>query len=184
MASRDEIRFGTLYETYRSLVWLYCRRRIRPDRVDDVMGDVFLAVWRRIHDAPAVDEALPWLYRVAYLTVSNHRRTLRRRRRLDERVSSLAVPAPGAIADQIVMREEIRTVVGLLGQLRSADAEVLRLAAWEDLNTQQIATVLGIKPAAAKQRLSRARKRLTHLYDKTHQPAQSPLLGKEVSGEQ
>ena len=165
MGHREETPFADLYQRYRSNVWLYCRRRVGADRADDAMGDVFLTVWRRIDECPEPDDALPWLYRIAYLTVSNHWRSSGRRLRLREKMSSLGVVPPTPIADQVVFREEVREVVSLLRQLRRADAEVLRLAAWEQLSTDQIASVLGVSSDAAKQRLSRARKRLTQVYE-------------------
>ena len=166
MGHRDETRFADLYERYRSPVWLYCRRRVGINRADDAMGEVFLAVWRRIGDSPAPDDALPWLYRIAYLTISNQWRSTGRRRRLEDKMSALGVTPPAPIADQVVVREEVRRVVSIVQQMRKPDAEILRLAAWEQLNTDQIASVLGVSPDAAKQRLSRARKRLTRMYEK------------------
>lgn len=65
-----------------------------------------------------------------------------------------------------MVREEVRLVVSLLNDLRRPDAEILRLAAWEGLDIKEIAVVLDLSPAVASQRLSRARKRLTVLYDK------------------
>ena len=180
----DEFRFTELYEAYRSHVWLYCRRRLGVDGADDAMGDVFATAWRRIDAAPKTVEALPWLYRIAYLTVSNHWRSFARRRRLRATVESLGVTAPDSIADQVVVRDEVRRVIDLMHRLRESDAEILRLAAWEHLNTAQIAAVLNISADAAKQRLSRARRRLTDLYEKEKTLEISPpLLRKEVSGE-
>jgi len=166
MAHRDEEKFADLFHLHRSSVWLYCRRRIGADRADDAMGDVYLTAWRRIADAPAARDALPWLYRIAHLTISNHWRSFGRKRRLREKIEGLGVGAPAGVADQVVVRDEVRRVVGLLEELKESDAEILRLAAWERLDTQNVAAVLGISPDAAKQRLSRARKRLAGLYDR------------------
>ena len=47
-----------------------------------------------------------------------------------------------------------------LGMLAEADREVLLLAAWEQLEPAEIATVLGITRTAARSRLHRARVRL------------------------
>lgn len=180
MSAEDEARFAELYSAHRSKVWLYCRRRVGADRADDAMADVFLTVWRRIDEAPEGDAALPWLYRVAYLTVSNHWRSFRRSKRLQAKVDAIGVEAPDSIADQLVVREEARHVVGLLDRLRERDAEILRLAAWEHLDTAQIADVLGVSPDAAKQRLSRARGRLRRLYDRESPRSHGvPLLGAE-----
>ena len=184
MASQDERKFADLYQAHRSSVWLYCRRRVGPDRADDAMGDVFLAAWRRIDDSPPTPEALPWLYRIAHLTVSNHWRSLGRRRRLQQKVESLGVVGPQGVADQVVVRDEVRRVVDLLDRLKASDAEVLRLAAWERLDTQQIADVLGITSDAAKQRLSRARTRLARLYERANSHERGLTgVGKEARGE-
>lgn len=184
MSSRDERKFADLYEAHRSSVWLYCRRRVGADRADDAMGDVFLTVWRRIDDAPPAPDALPWLYRVAHLTISNHWRSLGRRRRLKEKVQALGVTGPVGVADQVVVRDEVRRVVELLDGMKGSDAEILRLAAWEHLDTQQIASVLQVSPDAAKQRLSRARKRLASLYEQEKtQETSVHGVGKEVRGE-
>ncbi|MGI9649421.1 MAG: RNA polymerase sigma factor [Acidimicrobiia bacterium] len=184
MPNHSEDHFAELYSRYRSDVWLYCRRRLGSDRADDAMGDVFLTAWRRIEEAPAAPDALRWLYRIAYLTVSNHWRSAGRKRRLKARVEAIGVTPPNPIADQVVVRDEVRTVVDLLTKLKTSDAEILRLAAWEQLTTAQIAAVLDISPDAAKQRLSRARQRLVSLHDRT-KPVDSspPMLGKEVRGE-
>jgi RNA polymerase sigma-70 factor (ECF subfamily) len=129
------------------------------------MGEVFLTVWRRIDQAPPGADALPWLYRICHLTVSNHWRGAGRRWRLESKINAIRVTPPISIADQIVVREEVRVVVRLLEHLRASDAEILRLAAWEGLDTAEMATVLDISHDAAKQRLSRARKRLSDMYE-------------------
>ena len=165
-----DARFAAIYDRHRNSVWLYCRRRVGADRADDVMGEVFLVVWRRIDQAPAEPDALPWLYRICHLTVSNHWRGAGRRWRLESRISAIRVTPPISIADQIVVRDEVRAVVRLLDDLRASDAEILRLAAWEGLDTVEIAAVLDITPDAAKQRLSRARKRLTEMHDNEKKP--------------
>jgi RNA polymerase sigma-70 factor (ECF subfamily) len=132
------------------------------------MGEVFLTVWRRIDQAPPGSDALPWLYRICLLTLSNHWRGAARRWRLESKLQGLGITPSTSLVDQLVVREEVRDVLRLLGDLRRPDAEILRLAAWEGLDTNEIATVLDISPGVASQRLSRARKRLTVLYEKEH----------------
>lgn len=160
-----DARFAEIYGRYRGAVWLYCRRRTGADGADDVMGEVFLTVWRRIAEVPSEPDTLPWLYRVCHLTISNSWRATTRRWRLEAKLSAIRITPPYPIADQVVVREEVRAVVGLLDDLSPSDAEILRLAAWEGLSTVEIGAVLQISPVVAKKRLSRARKRLTVLYE-------------------
>jgi RNA polymerase sigma factor (sigma-70 family) len=51
-------------------------------------------------------------------------------------------------------------VMEAAGRLRPQEQEILRLSLWEHLSHDDIGTVLGIEPNAAKQRLHRARKAL------------------------
>ena len=158
--------FAAIYANHRDDVWLYCRRRVGADRVDDAVADVFLAVWRRLDDAPGEGSSLPWLYRICYLTISNHWRSLSRSSRLQRRAAALGIePQPG-IDDQVVQRQALRVVVDLLDELTPKEAEVLKLSAWEGLGPGEIAEVVGISHEAARQRLSRARRRLIDLYTK------------------
>jgi RNA polymerase sigma-70 factor, ECF subfamily len=136
------------------------------------MGEVFLTVWRRIQLVPREPDTLPWLYRICQLTVSNHWRGAARRWRLDSKVSAIRVSPPSPTADQVVVRDEVRAVVRLLNDLKPADAEILRLVAWEELDAAEIALVLDISPGAASQRLSRARKRLSDMYEDTYEKKQ------------
>ena len=56
-----------------------------------------------------------------------------------------------------------RLVLDALGE---TDAEVLRLVVWEHLSVSAVATVLGIRLNAARQRLHRARRNLVREYAK------------------
>lgn len=179
MPAAAETRFADLYRTHRSAVWLYCRRRLDADRADDAMGDVFLTAWRRLDTAPEPSDALPWLYRIAHLTISNHWRTVARRGRLQTRIDAIGVSPPEPVADQVVARDEVRVVVDVLNRLKPSDVEILRLTAWEHLNTSQVSAVLDITPDAAKQRLARARRRLTRLYNKEKETESNPPMLKE-----
>lgn len=168
MTGSDSARFAELYEGHHRHVYAYCRRRIDNSRVDDVVADVYLTVWRRIADAPAGDEIRPWLYRIAYLVMSNHWRGLARKRKLKRKLESLGITPGISIPYQIVVRDQVRRALDVLKELSPADQEILRLAVWEQLSSDEIATVLAIEPNAARQRLYRAKRRLAAAYQREH----------------
>lgn len=154
------------------------------DTVDDLVADVFVTVWKRIEDVPPEAEVRPWLYRIAYLTTSNHWRRSSRKKKLDEKLEALGVPGQTTLIDQVVARDEVRSALAVLDGLGAKDREVIKLSVWEHLSSDDIAAVLDLTPLAARQRLHRARKRLTTEYEKRHKDAvKPPLLRKEVSGE-
>ena len=77
--SRDETLFASLYHRHYRAIRDFCRRRVPKDVVDDVVAETFLTAWRRIDDIPRGDQALLWLYGVAYRTALKARQTATRR---------------------------------------------------------------------------------------------------------
>jgi RNA polymerase sigma-70 factor, ECF subfamily len=162
--SDDGALFADLYGRHFDAVRDYCRRRVASDSVDDVVSETFLTAWRRLDDVPSGDTARLWLYRVAYRVIGHTWRGSARRRRLDERLRVIADrPAQGA-DESVIDSAEQRRVLDAAACLNHTDAEVLRLAAWEQLSVGDIAAVLEIAPDAVKQRLHRARRNLAREY--------------------
>ncbi len=155
VTGNDE-RFGSLYEAHRAALAGYCQRRVAGDLVDEVMADVFVAAWRRVEEIPEGSE-LPWLYGVARNVVANQRRSFGRRLRLAVRVMSQRSELAPEPAVAVSAGDPL--VLGALATLSPSDQEVLRLRAWEDLSTAEIAVVLGISASAVSMRLSRAKRR-------------------------
>ncbi len=173
-----EARFAAIYEEFHPEVAAYVRRRSSADDVEDLVASVFLTVWRKIEEAP-LDYALPWLYRISYLTLRNHWRKRDRSRSGVAKLESLGVSSDPTVADQVVIREELRDVLAAAERLRKADQELLRLSSWERLDHNEIAAILNIEPNAVRQRLYRARKNLEREFQKISRPTPTARKGGE-----
>jgi RNA polymerase sigma-70 factor, ECF subfamily len=148
------IRFEVLYGRYASAVKAYVLRRADPSLADDIVAEVFLICWRRLDDLPA--EPLPWLLGAARKVLSTSRRGERRRDALAERLS--ADEEFPAVAQALGAGDGV--LAQALGRLSDDDRELLLLIAWDGMTPSAAAQVLGIKPATARVRLLRARRRL------------------------
>ncbi len=156
-----EQRFRTLAELILEPTRRYLLRRTDAATADDVLSETLLVCWRRLDELPTgPDETIPWVIVVARNLLANAQRAERRRTRLVGKIIALDPPAsfvadasPDGTPDSDAVRDA-------LTQLRSADAELLRLWAWDGLESPQLATVLGISPNAAAIRLHRAKARL------------------------
>ncbi len=135
----------------------FLARRTDPATADDVLADSLLVCWRRLDDVP--ENALPWTYGVARHCLANAERAQRRQQRLAAKISVVDRPAT-ADATTYDAGERDGHVESAMATLRSEDAELLRLWAWEQLTPTEIATVLEITSNAASIRLHRARERL------------------------
>jgi RNA polymerase sigma-70 factor (ECF subfamily) len=148
---------GSLYERHAAAVRRYALRRSDRETADEVTAQVFLVAWRRHSSVP--DDALPWLYGVARRALADQRRGASRRRRLGERLRSVA------IEDATELRLDDRGLAEALKRLSAADREALLLCYWEELEPAQMARAMGCSRAAAAVRLHRARRRLRRELD-------------------
>src|SRR5258705_2876778 len=95
---REEALFAQLYNRHYRPIHDFCRRRVTSDLVEDAVSETFLTAWRRLDDVPTGDEALLWLYRVAYRVIGHQWRSTARRRRLEGPFRSV-VHRPTSAAD-------------------------------------------------------------------------------------
>lgn len=149
-----EARYRALFDSCYQPLQAFARRRAAAGDADDLVAEVLTIAWRRLDDVPG-DAPLAWLYGVAHRTLANQRRSSDRRRRLVDRITvhQRMTPSPSPSADPT-------DVLDALARLRDDDQAILRLAAWEELSSAEIAVVLDCTANAAALRLSRARKRL------------------------
>ncbi|MGV8885313.1 MAG: RNA polymerase sigma factor [Microbacteriaceae bacterium] len=132
----------------------FLARRTDAATADDITSETLLVLWRRIDDVPS--EAIPWAIGIARLQLANAERSARRQRRLFSRIAT--IDPPQAVRDHAL--DDAGYIADAINNLRVADAEVLRLWAWDELDLAQIAQVLEISVNAATIRLHRARKKL------------------------
>jgi RNA polymerase sigma-70 factor (ECF subfamily) len=159
--------FEELYEqTYWSVLRYFARRVPGDeDHVRDLAAEVYLVAWRRRHALPS--EPLPWLYGTARHVLSNDRRSTTRRRQLAQRLGHDPTgPAHEGHTGDHPDDHPHAWVHAALEQLSESDQEVLRLAAWEELTTDQMALALRCSRSAAAMRLHRARERLRAVLDR------------------
>ena len=154
------LRFEEVFAAHREAVLGYLRRRTDSGHdAADLLADTFLVAWRRLDDVPLDPQTRPWLYGVARRVLANHRRGEGRRHALATKLRDELTepdPADSSLPDDTPAARAFRA-------LPEQDRELLSLVAWEELDTTQIATVLGISRNAVRIRLHRARKRFAKL---------------------
>jgi RNA polymerase sigma factor (sigma-70 family) len=149
---RDDAWFDDLFRAHSTAVFRYFVRRGAGDDAQDLAADVLTTAWRRREDVPAGAE-LPWLYRTAGYVLANYRRKGR-----PIPVAEIPEETDGVeVSDLAVVDEEVRAV---LGALSLRDRRILLLHAWEGLDGDGLAAVLGVSRGGADAALSRARARL------------------------
>ena len=165
-SASGSVEYRSLYDAYYPHVLAFCIRRVGREEARDLAMSVFGVAWRRIDTVPAGDDALPWLYGVAYRTVSHHWRGSSRRQRLHTRLASMPTePATGPEA-LVVQGRDYELVLEAAARLKAKDREVLHMALWEELSYEHISGLLGMTVDAVRQRLHRAKRALAKEFER------------------
>jgi len=156
---------GTLYRVAYSVL------RNSAD-AEDAVQEAFMRVLRHRDTLGEVRDQRVWLIRIVWNVVLDRKRRMKTRPETDD-VSELArvLPASGLSADDRAAAAQFHAhVLGCVEQLPVKEREVLMLSAFEELNSVEIATVLGITESSVRSRLFRARNLMAGLleHDRKH----------------
>lgn len=156
METRDDAWFEGVFRAHSTAVYRYLLRRGAGPDAQDLAADVLATAWRRRDDVPDGAE-LPWLYRTAGYVLANHRRKGR-----PVPVAEIADETDDADPEHLALADdEVREVLAVLS---TRDRRIILLHAWEGLDGDELAAVLGISRGGADAALSRARARLRAAY--------------------
>jgi RNA polymerase sigma-70 factor (ECF subfamily) len=160
--------FDRLYAEHAPAVLAYFERRLPREEAHDASAELFTVVWRRIDRVP-LTAPLPWLFASARHVLANHRRSMRRRRSLVERVigtgrreHSPSGETPEAAALGRIDQDEI---IAALRTLPERDQEVLTLVEWDGLTRAEVAEAFGVSRSAIDKRIDRAYRKLRRLLE-------------------
>ena len=157
-ADKNVVAFRAMFDAEYRGVLAYVLRRAPVSVADEIVADTFIVAWRKWARRPPPEEVRPWLFGIARRVLLNEQRAGRRRNAMRARLGAERPPAEPVIVGDVALTQA-------LAGLSATDREVLRLTAWEELSTREIATVLGCGEAAARVRIHRARNRLRGALD-------------------
>ena len=158
--ARPAVDLAAIVETYSTLLFRIANSVLRSrTEAEDVVQDVFLRVLQHRHSLSTVRDMRVWLVRIAW-NLALDRKRRKRPEQLDEAFAkSLAgatMPADAALEEA----QRFRSVLREIERLPKGERHVLLLSAIEELDTAEIAAVLGRSESAVRALLSRARARL------------------------
>ena len=143
-----------------------------PQDAEDVTQEVFLRVLRLRRELAGVKNPKAWLSRIAF-RVALDRRPRQLQLSLDDAsdgASVASLPDPGSGADDLASSSQVQALLsGAIARLPDDLRHVIQLSTVEELNSAEIALLLGVPEGTVRTRLMRARRVLRETL--------SPLLG-------
>jgi RNA polymerase sigma-70 factor (ECF subfamily) len=163
IANGDQLAMRTLFARHRVALYRWLLRLVGEEALaEDLLSDVFLAVWRQAASFEARSSVSTWLLAIA----RNKALTARRRRtdgELDEALAStIADPADGP---ELVLEKKDRAELlrHALARLSPEHGEVIDLVYYHDKSVKEVAEITGTAEATVKTRMFYARKKLAEL---------------------
>lgn len=175
----DESACEALYRAYRTPLWRFAYSYVRsPEVAEELVQEVFLALWRSRAEAGTRGSIRTWLYAGVRNQALNHLRHERIVARLDERAErvsengndtsgaerTIAMGAPAPDAHSTIEASEIDDAVMRAIAALSERRRVAMTLRWKhDMPASEIAKVLDTTPESVRVLLTRARQDLSAL---------------------
>jgi RNA polymerase sigma-70 factor (ECF subfamily) len=156
VADGDREALRTLYERHAAwLVLRLARRCADPGIVEEVVQDVFVAIWRRPGAYRGAGEVPAWIWGIGI------RRLIDRLRRRPLRLPVIGrSEAEPSAEERVLLGVEHGDLAGALNRLSPELRAVIEATVLDGLTTRQAARLLGIPQGTVKTRLMRARAEL------------------------
>ena len=158
-AGGDRVAYGRIVDATRNLVTAISLAIVRDVPLsEDVAQEAYLEAWQGLTRLRSAASFLPWLRQ---LTRNRAHDLLRRRARRDTVAldGDVGDPRPDARAE-LIGAEEQAALAEALDELPPPSREVIALFYREGQSAAQVAALLGLREAAVKKRLQRARDEL------------------------
>ena len=174
LAQGSEDAYEILIQRYQQPVYsLVCRLLNDPDDAPDIVQEVFLKIFRNIGAFRGNSSLKTWIYRIAVNEAYNHRRWFCRHQRQEVAlvsdegtVTAGGMTDPGRSPYQQAADHETRALVEqALEKLNPKFRAAVVLRDIEDLNYEDIATVLDISLGTVKSRIMRGREALRKILE-------------------
>ncbi len=156
IASRDREAASELFERYADELFAFASRRLPETDAEDVLQEIFKRALVSASTFRGNGSLRSWLYGIARHTLLE-----RSRDRIDPR-SAIEIIDLGPSTESLAVRsEQSERLVWALERLPDEQAIVLELHRADGLSHEEVAAVLGIRPATSRKRLQRAIQALT-----------------------
>jgi RNA polymerase sigma-70 factor (ECF subfamily) len=150
-------RFRELVTRYQNLVaGIAWRSGCRREDAEDVVSEVFLKVYRNLHQYRPDHAFSTWLYKLTANHVVDRSRRMKKERGRTEMPEQVEDRSPGA-EDALETDERHTLVRKALGMVDRRYREVMHLVYVEGLKVDETARILGLPEGTVKTRLMRGR---------------------------
>jgi RNA polymerase sigma factor (sigma-70 family) len=146
--------FGAIYERHWKALYRYCCSILgHAEDAGDALHNTMAKAWEALRRAEPEAPLRPWLFRIAH----NEAVSVLRRRRMDGTLDEASIVATAGVEETLELRERLTTLRADLAALPERQRGALLLRELCGLRHTEIAVVLAVSPATARQTIYEAR---------------------------
>jgi RNA polymerase sigma factor (sigma-70 family) len=161
-------RFKAAIEPNRDRIYRLCCCYVsKEDERKDVYQEVLIHVWQSLDRFEGKSDISTWIYRIAVNTCLGYLRSEQRRRKLfddNSRVDEMDLPDRNWGEDSGQRDSDVQRLYACIGKLQPLDKTLVSLYL-EELNTNEMAVVLGISEVNVRVKMHRIKKLLKDLWE-------------------
>ena len=163
IAGGDRLAMQVLFARHQVRVYRFVLRLVRDQSVaEELVGEVFLDVWRQAARFEARSTASTWL-----LAIARYKALSALRRRTDQELDddkAATIEDPGDSPEVSVLKKNKGEVLRqCLTALTPEHREIIDLVYYHEKSVEEVAQIVGIGESTVKTRMFYARKRLSEL---------------------
>jgi RNA polymerase sigma-70 factor, ECF subfamily len=163
IAAGDKLAMQVLFARHQVRVYRFILRLVRDQSVaEELIGEVFLDVWRQAGRFEARSTASTWL-----LAIARYKALSALRRRTDQELDdekAATIEDPGDNPEVSVLKKNKGEVLRqCLTALTAEHREIIDLVYYHEKSVEEVAQIVGINENTVKTRMFYARKRLSEL---------------------
>lgn len=164
--TNDNKALSLLYRKYSKEVYSRCLALVKnADDANDLVHDIFVKVFTRLHDLKDKNSFNSWLKKITYNTCFDYLR-LRQKRKENPMEDDQEFDEDESDKEEQALQEiKLEQMEILFPKLSEDDRAILLMYYRDDLSIKEMQQLLKIGASAVKMRLKRARSRLARLYN-------------------
>lgn len=155
--------FGEIYKLYFAKIYKYCKFNTNDeDEAQDICQETFVKAWKNIKKFDSDREN--WSIQAFLFTIARNLIIDRSRKKKDLHINEyLEIETNENFYENIEKENNINIVKQALSKLEEIERQIIILRYFEEMDTKQIANILGIKDGALRVRLHRTMEKMKQI---------------------
>ena len=157
--------FSKIYDHFSRPIYRHIRKLVYEEEVaEEILQEVFLAVWNKREKIDPAQSFWPYLYQVAKLLVYSHYRKVAQNKRLLDHLIITSVDRVTNAEELLIDRETHELLIRAIERLPPQRKQVFKLCKLEGKSYQEVADQLGISTSTINQQIVAANKSVKEFF--------------------